>query len=117
MKKKHFSSSSNKSNALLEALEMEEEKTKKMEDTIKRIDEEMKRSDDLLAQMIPPAVAEKVKSGFNPVDTCEVSYTFQSRSQPTKIFQMCNGCRYSSLLPSYSTTFRPLSTSRKSVMV
>ena len=60
---------------------MEEEKTKKMEDTIKRIDEEMKRSDDLLAQMIPPAVAEKVKSGFNPIDTCEVSYTFQSGSQ------------------------------------
>ena len=94
---------------------MEEEKTKKMEDTIKRIDEEMKRSDDLLAQMIPPAVAEKVKSGFNPIDTCEVSYTFQSGSQPTKIFQ--NGCRYSSLLLSYSTTFLPSSTSRKSVMV
>ena len=44
-----------------------------MEETIKRIDEEMKRSDELLAQMIPPTVAEKVKAGLNPVDTCEVS--------------------------------------------
>ena len=75
--------SSNKSNALREALEMEEEKTKKMEDTIKRIDEEMKRSDELLAQMIPPAVADKVKSGFNPVDTCEVKRTSKYKFQST----------------------------------
>ena len=36
------------------------------------IDIEMKRSDELLAQMIPKAVADKVKKGLNPVDTCEV---------------------------------------------
>ena len=64
--------SSNKSNELKEALELEMEKTRLMEETIKKIDEEMRRSDDLLSQMIPQAVAEKVKSGFNPVETCEV---------------------------------------------
>ena len=66
--------SSNKSNELKEALELEMEKTRLMEETIKKIDEEMRRSDDLLSQMIPQAVAEKVKSGFNPVETCEVEY-------------------------------------------
>ena len=64
--------SSNKSNELKEALELEMEKTRLMEETIKKIDEELRRSDDLLSQMIPQAVAEKVKSGFNPVETCEV---------------------------------------------
>ena len=39
---------------------------------MKKLDEEMKRSDELLSQMIPKSVAEKVKSGLNPVETCEV---------------------------------------------
>jgi guanylate cyclase len=43
-----------------------------MESAMKKLDQEMKRSDDLLAQMIPKAVADKVKSGASPVDTCEV---------------------------------------------
>ncbi len=47
-------------------------KTKEMEESMKRLDEEMKRSDELLSQMIPKSVAEKVKSGANPVETCEV---------------------------------------------
>ena len=48
------------------------EKTKLMEESMKKLDSEMKRSDELLAQMIPKAVADKVKSGASPVDTCEV---------------------------------------------
>ncbi len=40
---------------------------------MKQLDDEMKRSDELLAQMIPKSVSEKVKAGLNPVDTCEVS--------------------------------------------
>ena len=48
------------------------EKTRLMEESMKQLDEEMRRSDELLAQMIPKQVAEKVKSGANPVDTCEV---------------------------------------------
>ena len=55
-----------------EALDAELEKTKLMEESMKRLDVEMKRSDDLLAQMIPKQVMEKVKAGVNPVDTCEV---------------------------------------------
>ena len=47
-------------------------KTKEMEHSMKKLDEEMKRSDELIAQMIPKSVAEKVKAGLNPVETCEV---------------------------------------------
>ena len=50
------------------------EKTKLMEESMKQLDEEMRRSDELLSQMIPKQVAEKVKSGANPVDTCEVRW-------------------------------------------
>ena len=44
-----------------------------MQEAMKKVDIEMKRSDELLSQMIPKAVAEKVKKGLNPVDTCEVN--------------------------------------------
>ncbi|XP_059098950.1 soluble guanylate cyclase 88E-like isoform X2 [Tigriopus californicus] len=64
--------SSQQSNELKDALEAEMEKTKEMESSMKRLDEEMRRSDDLLSQMIPKSVAEKVKTGLNPVETCEV---------------------------------------------
>ena len=43
-----------------------------MQEAMKKVDYEMKRSDELLSQMIPKAVADKVKKGLNPVDTCEV---------------------------------------------
>ena len=45
-----------------------------MQEAMKKVDIEMKRSDELLSQMIPKAVAEKVKKGLNPVDTCEVLF-------------------------------------------
>ena len=64
---------SQQSNELKDALEAEMEKTKLMEESMKQLDEEMRRSDELLSQMIPKQVAEKVKSGANPIDTCEVS--------------------------------------------
>ena len=53
--------SSSQSNELKEALDAELEKTKLMEESMKRLDIEMKRSDDLLAQMIPKQVMEKVR--------------------------------------------------------
>ena len=43
-----------------------------MQEAMKKVDVEMKRNDELLSQMIPKAVADKVKKGLNPVDTCEV---------------------------------------------
>jgi len=63
---------SQKANELKDALEAETEKTAQMQEAMKKVDIEMKRSDELLSQMIPKAVAEKVKKGLNPVDTCEV---------------------------------------------
>ena len=63
---------SQKANELKDALEAETEKTAQMQEAMKKVDIEMKRSDELLSQMIPKAVADKVKKGLNPVDTCEV---------------------------------------------
>ena len=67
-----YFSGSQQSNELKDALDAEMEKTKEMEASMKKLDEEMKRSDELLSQMIPKSVADKVKSGLNPVETCEV---------------------------------------------
>ena len=39
---------------------------------MKLLDVEMKRSDELLSQMIPKSVSDKIKAGANAVDTCEV---------------------------------------------
>ena len=50
----------------------ENDKTEQMQLAMKQVDIEMKRSEELLSQMIPKAVADKVKEGLNPVDTCEV---------------------------------------------
>ena len=63
---------SQQSTELKDALDAEMEKTKMMEEAMKKLDVEMKKGDELLAQMIPAAVAEKMKSGASPVDTCEV---------------------------------------------
>jgi len=36
------------------------------------LDEEMRRTDELLYQMIPKQVADRLRRGENPIDTCEV---------------------------------------------
>jgi hypothetical protein len=53
-------SGSQQSNDLKDALENENEKTKLMEESMLKLDEEMKRSDTLLAQMMPKSVSDKV---------------------------------------------------------
>ena len=53
--------SSQQSDGLKEALESENEKTKLMEESMAKLDIEMKRSDDLLGQMMPKSVAQKIK--------------------------------------------------------
>ena len=53
--------SSQQSNELKDALESENEKTKLMEESMAKLDIEMKRSDDLLGQMMPKSVAQKIK--------------------------------------------------------
>ena len=67
---------SQKATDLKDALDAETEKSKQMQEAMKKVDIEMKRSDELLSQMIPKAVADKVKKGLNPVDTCEVLTLF-----------------------------------------
>ncbi len=55
-------SGSQQSSDLKEALESENEKTKLMEESMQKLDEEMKRSDILLAQMMPKSVSDKVRA-------------------------------------------------------
>lgn len=56
------------------ALDQEQQKTKKLEESMKKLDEEMKRTDELLYQMIPKQVADRLRSGEDPIDTCQVMY-------------------------------------------
>ena len=48
------------------------EKTKIMEVNMKKLDIAMKKGEELLSQMIPAAVSEKLKAGATPAETCEV---------------------------------------------
>ncbi|XP_074660375.1 soluble guanylate cyclase 88E-like [Tubulanus polymorphus] len=53
------------------ALDQEQQKSKKLEEFMKRLHVEMKRTDQLLYQMIPRSVAERLRRGEDPVATCE----------------------------------------------
>jgi len=64
--------SSQQSNELKDALDSEVEKTKMMEESMAKLDVEMKRSDELLSQMMPKSVAQKIKDGASAVETCEI---------------------------------------------
>jgi len=64
--------SSQQSNELKDALDSEVEKTKAMEESMAKLDVEMKRSDELLSQMMPKSVAQKIKDGASAVETCEI---------------------------------------------
>lgn len=55
------------------ALDQEQQKSKKLEESMRKLDEEMRRTDELLYQMIPKQVADRLRTGENPIDTCEVS--------------------------------------------
>lgn len=57
------------------ALDQEQLKSKKLEESMRKLDEEMKRTDELLYQMIPKQVADRLRSGENPIDTCQVNRT------------------------------------------
>ena len=67
-----------------------------MQEAMKKVDVEMKRNDELLSQMIPKAVADKVKKGLNPVDTCEV-YVLERLNKSsvyTKLFYIINNRKH-----------------------
>ncbi|OXA43799.1 Soluble guanylate cyclase 88E [Folsomia candida] len=59
------------------ALDQEQQKSKKLRESVKSLDNLIKRTDELLYQMIPKQVADRLRNGENPVDTCE---TFESVS-------------------------------------
>lgn len=52
----------------------EVQKSKQLEDSMRKLDHEIKRTDDLLYQMIPRQVADKLRRGEPATDTCEVSF-------------------------------------------
>jgi guanylate cyclase len=54
------------------ALDQEQQKSRKLVQSMKKLDEEMRRTDELLYQMIPKQVADRIRKGENPVDTCQV---------------------------------------------
>ncbi|XP_046395212.1 soluble guanylate cyclase 88E-like [Ischnura elegans] len=85
------------------ALDQEQQKSKKLEESMKKLDLEMKRTDELLYQMIPKQVADRLRTGENPIDTCEtfdeVSILFSdvvtfteicSRISPMEVVSMLN---------------------------
>jgi guanylate cyclase len=55
------------------ALDQEKQKSKAIEESIKKLDIEMKKTDQLLYQMIPKKVADRLRSGESVMNLCEVN--------------------------------------------
>ncbi|XP_070200385.1 soluble guanylate cyclase 88E-like, partial [Littorina saxatilis] len=53
------------------ALDQEQEKSRLLEESMKKLDSEMKRTDALLYQMIPKPVADRLRRGEPSVNTCQ----------------------------------------------
>ena len=89
------------------------EKTKIMEESMKKLDSEMKKGDELLSQMIPTAVADKMKSGASPVDTCEVfeqvTIVFNNVPEFVDICTKCDGMQIVEMLNTMFGIFDVLS--------
>ncbi|KAL8609067.1 hypothetical protein ACOMHN_033660 [Nucella lapillus] len=54
------------------ALDQEQEKSRLLGESMKKLDDEMKRTDALLYQMIPKPVADRLRRGEPSVATCQV---------------------------------------------
>jgi guanylate cyclase len=50
------------------------DKSKELEENLRKLEEERKRSDELLYSMIPKPIADRLKNGAKPIDTCEVIF-------------------------------------------
>ncbi|XP_043540944.1 soluble guanylate cyclase 88E-like, partial [Chiloscyllium plagiosum] len=59
------------SEELKRALIQEQKKSSKLEESMKMLDYEMKKTDDLLYRMIPKPVAKSLRKGLPSVNTCE----------------------------------------------
>lgn len=54
------------------ALDQEKQKSKALEESMKKLDVEMKRTDQLLYQMIPKKIADRLRSGEALMNLCEI---------------------------------------------
>lgn len=52
-----------------------EQNAEELEQSHELLDQWKKRGDDLLYSMIPKAIADRLRSGVSPLDTCEVIYS------------------------------------------
>lgn len=68
------------------ALDQEQLKSKKLEESMRKLDDEMKRTDELLYQMIPKQVADRLRNGESPIDTCEVLWDVVTTNQTNARF-------------------------------
>jgi len=109
--------SSQQSNELKEALAAEVEKTKAMEESMSKLDTEMRRSDELLSQMMPKSVSQKIKEGASAVDTCEiyemVTIVFNDIPMFGDICAQCDGMQIVNMLNSMFGMFDVLSDKNK----
>ena len=109
--------SSQQSNELKDALTAEVEKTKLMEESMVKLDHEMKRSDELLSQMMPKSVAQKIKEGASAVDTCEVfemvTIVFNDIPMFGDICAQCDGMQIVTMLNQMFGMFDVLSDKNK----
>jgi guanylate cyclase, other len=55
------------------SLDQEKQKSKALEDSMKNLDVEMKKTDQLLYQMIPRKIADRLRLGESLMNMCEVS--------------------------------------------
>ena len=93
------------------------EKTKAMEESMVKLDHEMRRSDELLSQMMPKSVAQKIKEGASAVDTCEifemVTIVFNDIPMFGDICAQCDGMQIVGMLNDMFGMFDVLSDKNK----
>ena len=75
-----------KSNDLKTALIEEKEKSKQLENNLKKLDEIRKNADELLYRMLPKTVADRLRNGEPSIGLCEVKYAPSKSSQILKLF-------------------------------
>lgn len=61
----------------------EQKKSSKLEESMKMLDYEMKKTDDLLYRMIPKPVAKRLRKGEPAVNTCEVQSATVKKAKRT----------------------------------
>lgn len=54
-------------------MDQEKHKTKALEDNMKKLDSEMKKTDQLVYQMIPKKIADRLRAGEAVMNLCEVN--------------------------------------------